>query len=165
MRGGTGAVNTVLNLATIPVEQSGIYQAACDRICGQQSAGGILDTALGIGIIFIFHSRCDLVQEKRPRYGPAKYCRRRWRTAVGQGIGGNITNVTVKRIFGSVSAQNLLAGGFAGSAGTGSLVNSGGLDLLGTQFIEDQSSLLSLAQGIWSFSSRQIQCGRNRIWI
>ena len=65
--------------------------------------------------------------------------------AVGQGIGGNITNVTVKNL-GSVSAQNL-AGGFAGSAGTGSLVNSGGLDLLGLNLLKI-SSLLSLAQGV-----------------
>lgn len=139
---GTGAVNTVLNLQQIQVEQG--YAGGVIGYAGTASAGGILDTALGIGDYLPFSIQDVTVQGEAAGYSVSAkgdYAG----GAVGQGIGGNITNVTVKNL-GSVSAQNL-AGGFAGSAGTGSLVNSGGLDLLGLNLLKI-SSLLSLAQGV-----------------
>mgnify|MGYP001011184416 FL=1 len=139
---GTGAVNTVLNLQKIQVEQG--YAGGVIGYAGTASAGGILDTALGIGDYLPFSIQDVTVQGEAAGYSVSAkgdYAG----GAVGQGIGGNITNVTVKNL-GSVSAQNL-AGGFAGSAGTGSLVNSGGLDLLGLNLLKI-SSLLSLAQGV-----------------
>ena len=139
---GTGAVNTVLNLQQIQVEQG--YAGGVIGYAGTASAGGILDTALGIGDYLPFSIQDVTVQGEEAGYSVSAkgdYAG----GAVGQGIGGNITNVTVKNL-GSVSAQNL-AGGFAGSAGTGSLVNSGGLDLLGLNLLKI-SSLLSLAQGV-----------------
>lgn len=139
---GTGAVNTVLNLQQIQVEQG--YAGGVIGYAGTASAGGILDTTLGIGDYLPFSIQDVTVQGEAAGYSVSAkgdYAG----GAVGQGIGGNITNVTVKNL-GSVSAQNL-AGGFAGSAGTGSLVNSGGLDLLGLNLLKI-SSLLSLAQGV-----------------
>ena len=139
---GTGAVNTVLNLQQIQVEQG--YAGGVIGYAGTASAGGILDTALGIGDYLPFSIQDVTVQGEAAGYSVSAkgdYAG----GAVGQGIGGNITNVTVKNL-GSISAQNL-AGGFAGSAGTGSLVNSGGLDLLGLNLLKI-SSLLSLAQGV-----------------
>ena len=139
---GTGAVNTVLNLQQIQVEQG--YAGGVIGYAGTASAGGILDTALGIGDYLPFSIQDVTVQGEAAGYSVSAkgdYAG----GAVGQGIGGNITNVTVKNL-GCVSAKNL-AGGFAGSAGTGSLVNSGGLDLLGLNLLKI-SSLLSLAQGV-----------------
>lgn len=139
---GTGAVNTVLNLQQIQVEQG--YAGGVIGYAGTASAGGILDTTLGIGDYLPFSIQDVTVQGEAAGYSVSAkgdYAG----GAVGQGIGGNITNVTVKNL-GCVSAKNL-AGGFAGSAGTGSLVNSGGLDLLGLNLLKI-SSLLSLAQGV-----------------
>lgn len=65
--------------------------------------------------------------------------------AFGEAIGGTIDNVTLNNIS-SVEAENY-SGGFIGATGTGSLVNGGGLDLLGLGLIEIDN-LLSIADAI-----------------
>lgn len=61
---GTGAVNTVLNLQQIQVEQG--YAGGVIGYAGTASAGGILDTTLGIGDYLPFSIQDVTVQEKRP---------------------------------------------------------------------------------------------------
>ena len=65
--------------------------------------------------------------------------------AFGQAIGGDVVNVKLDNIS-SVTAKNY-AGGFVGDAGTGSLVNGGGLNLLGLDLVK-VTSLLKLAEGV-----------------
>lgn len=65
--------------------------------------------------------------------------------AFGQAIGGDVVNVKLDNIS-SVTAKNY-AGGFAGDAGTGSLVEGGGLNLLGLNLVKIDD-LFSLAEGV-----------------
>lgn len=65
--------------------------------------------------------------------------------AFGQAIGGDVVNVKLDNIS-SVTAKNY-AGGFVGDAGTGSLVDGGGLNLLGLDLVKIEK-LLSLAEGV-----------------
>ena len=65
--------------------------------------------------------------------------------AFGQAIGGDVVNVKLDNIS-SVTAKNY-AGGFVGDAGTGSLVDGGGLNLLGLDLVKIDK-LLSLAEGV-----------------
>ena len=65
--------------------------------------------------------------------------------AFGQAIGGDVVNVKLDNIS-SVTAKNY-AGGFVGDAGTGSLVNGGGLNLLGLDLVK-VTDLLKLAEGV-----------------
>lgn len=139
---GTSAANTVRNLLQIEAEKG--YAGGVVGYVGTASVGGILDTTLGIGDYLPFDIRDVTVQGKEEGFhilAKADYAG----GAIGQGIGGTVSNVNVGNIQ-SVTAQNL-AGGFAGSAGTGSLANSGGLDLLGLNLLKI-SNLLSLAEGV-----------------
>ena len=65
--------------------------------------------------------------------------------AFGQAIGGDVVNVKLDNIS-SVTAKNY-AGGFVGDAGTGSLVDGGGLNLLGLNLVKIDD-LFSLAEGV-----------------
>lgn len=65
--------------------------------------------------------------------------------AFGQAIGGDVVNVKLDNIS-SVTAKNY-AGGFVGDAGTGSLVEGGGLNLLGLNLVKIDD-LFSLAEGV-----------------
>lgn len=65
--------------------------------------------------------------------------------AFGQAIGGDVVNVKLDNIS-SVTAKNY-AGGFVGDAGAGSLVDGGGLNLLGLDLVKIDK-LLSLAEGV-----------------
>lgn len=65
--------------------------------------------------------------------------------AFGQAIGGDVVNVKLDNIS-SVTAKNY-AGGFVGDAGAGSLVDGGGLNLLGLDLVKIEK-LLSLAEGV-----------------
>ena len=65
--------------------------------------------------------------------------------AFGQAIGGNAISVVLNNIS-TVTAKNY-AGGFAGDAGTGSLANGGGLNILGLDLAKIDN-LLSLAEGV-----------------
>lgn len=65
--------------------------------------------------------------------------------AFGEAIGGTVSNVVLNNIS-EVTAENY-AGGFVGLTGTGSLVNGGGLDLLGLGIVKIDS-LLSVADAI-----------------
>lgn len=65
--------------------------------------------------------------------------------AFGQAIGGDVVNVKLDNIS-SVTAKNY-AGGFVGDAGAGSLVDGGGLNLLGLDLVKIDN-LLSLAEGV-----------------
>ena len=65
--------------------------------------------------------------------------------AFGQAAGGTVNAVRITDLS-AVSSENY-AGGFAGSAGTGSLVDGGGLDILGLELIK-VSDLLSVGEAV-----------------
>ncbi|HIU50964.1 MAG TPA: hypothetical protein IAD22_08135 [Candidatus Limousia pullorum] len=65
--------------------------------------------------------------------------------AFGEAIGGTVNNAVLNNVS-KVTAENY-AGGFVGATGTGSLVNGGGLDLLGLGLVKIDN-LLSVADAI-----------------
>ena len=60
--------------------------------------------------------------------------------AFGEAIGGTVNNVVLNNVS-TVTAENY-AGGFVGATGTGSLVNGGGLDLLGLGLVKIDNLLI-----------------------
>ncbi len=69
---------------------------------------------------------------------------------IGEGIGGEIQNVTVSNL--KTVTGGLGAGGFAGTFGSGTLANVGGVDLLGFGLLEIDG-LLSVADMIETFAN------------
>lgn len=106
------------------------------------NAAGVLNNTLGIGTMLAFSAKNieltgatnGLTVTATENYAGG---------AFGQAIGGNVDSVILKDVT-KVEANNY-AGGFAGDAGTGSLVEGGGLNLLGLIKIDN---LLSLAKGV-----------------
>ena len=108
------------------------------------NAAGVLNNTLGIGTMLPFSAKNieltggtnGLTVTATENYAGG---------AFGQAIGGNVDNVILKDVS-KVEANNY-AGGFAGDAGTGSLVEGGGLNLLGLNLAKIDN-LLSLAEGV-----------------
>lgn len=108
------------------------------------NAAGVLNNTLGIGTMLPFSAKNieltggtnGLTVTATENYAGG---------AFGQAIGGNVDNVILKDVS-KVEANNY-AGGFAGDAGTGSLVEGGGLNLLGLNLVK-VDNLLSLAEGV-----------------
>ena len=108
------------------------------------NAAGVLNNTLGIGTMLPFSAKKieltgvtdGLTVTATENYAGG---------AFGQAIGGNVDNVILKDVS-KVEANNY-AGGFAGDAGTGSLVEGGGLNLLGLNLVK-VDNLLSLAEGV-----------------
>ena len=108
------------------------------------NAAGVLNNTLGIGTMLPFSAKKieltgvtdGLTVTATENYAGG---------AFGQAIGGAVDNVILNNVS-KVEANNY-AGGFAGDAGTGSLVEGGGLNLLGLNLVEIDN-LLSLAEGV-----------------
>lgn len=108
------------------------------------NAAGVLNNTLGIGTMLAFSAKNieltgatnGLTVTATENYAGG---------AFGQAIGGNVDNVILKDVS-KVEANNY-AGGFVGDAGTGSLVEGGGLNLLGLNLV-NIDNLLSLAEGV-----------------
>lgn len=108
------------------------------------NAAGVLNNTLGIGTMLPFSAKNieltggtnGLTVTATENYAGG---------AFGQAIGGNVDNVILKDVS-KVEANNY-AGGFVGDAGTGSLVEGGGLNLLGLNLV-NIDNLLSLAEGV-----------------
>ena len=108
------------------------------------NAAGVLNNTLGIGTMLPFSAKNieltggtnSLTVTATENYAGG---------AFGQAIGGTVDNVILKNVS-TVKANNY-AGGFAGDAGTGSLVEGGGLNLLGLNLVKIDN-LLSLAEGV-----------------
>lgn len=108
------------------------------------NAAGVLNNTLGIGTMLAFSAKNieltgatnGLTVTATENYAGG---------AFGQAIGGNVDSVILKDVT-KVEANNY-AGGFAGDAGTGSLVEGGGLNLLGLNLV-NIDNLLSLAEGV-----------------
>ena len=108
------------------------------------NAAGVLNNTLGIGTMLPFSAKNieltggtnGLTVTATENYAGGSF---------GQAIGGNVDNVILKDVS-KVEANNY-AGGFVGDAGTGSLVEGGGLNLLGLNLVK-VDNLLSLAKGV-----------------
>lgn len=108
------------------------------------NAAGVLNNTLGIGTMLPFSAKKieltgvtdGLTVTATENYAGGSF---------GQAIGGNVDNVILNNVS-KVEANNY-AGGFAGDAGTGSLVEGGGLNLLGLNLV-NIDNLLSLAEGV-----------------
>ena len=108
------------------------------------NAAGVLNNTLGIGTMLPFSAKNieltggtnGLTVTATENYAGG---------AFGQAIGGAVDNVILNNVS-KVEANNY-AGGFAGDAGTGSLVEGGGLNLLGLNLVKIDD-LLSLAEGV-----------------
>lgn len=108
------------------------------------NAAGVLNNTLGIGTMLPFSAKNieltggtnGLTVTATENYAGGSF---------GQAIGGNVDNVILNNVS-KVEANNY-AGGFAGDAGTGSLVEGGGLNLLGLNLV-NIDNLLSLAEGV-----------------
>lgn len=109
------------------------------------NAAGVLNNTLGIGTMLPFSAKNieltggtnGLTVTATENYAGG---------AFGQAIGGAVDNVILNNVS-KVEANNY-AGGFAGDAGTGSLVEGGGLNLLGLNLVKVDNHLLSLAEGV-----------------
>lgn len=108
------------------------------------NAAGVLNNTLGIGTMLPFSAKNieltggtnGLTVTATENYAGGSF---------GQAIGGAVDNVILNNVS-KVEANNY-AGGFAGDAGTGSLVEGGGLNLLGLNLV-NIDNLLSLAEGV-----------------
>ncbi|WP_162607450.1 MucBP domain-containing protein [Thomasclavelia spiroformis] len=107
------------------------------------SAAGLLNSTIGISNYFGFDINDVVVNGKTSGFNIS--AKNYAGGAIGQGIGGDVENVRLEGIN-TISAKNY-AGGFVASAGTGSLVGAGGLDILGLGLIEIKD-LLSLAKAV-----------------
>lgn len=99
------------------------------------SAVGVLDSALGVGTMLAFETRnvtISYVEDTPDGENPVYNVRAQNYAggAFGQALGGTVKDVEVSDLN-TVQADSNYAGGFIGSAGTGSLVEAGGLDILG----------------------------------
>ena len=107
------------------------------------SAGGLLDTVLALGNYMPFTvENVDIIGVSA---GYKVTAAENAGGAFGEAVGGTITNVNVSGIA-EVSSDKKAAG-FAAVTGTGSLAESGGLDILGLGLIE-VGGLLSVADAI-----------------
>lgn len=108
------------------------------------NAAGVLNNTLGIGTMLPFSAKNieltggtnGLTVTATENYAGGSF---------GQAIGGAVDNVILNNVS-KVEANNY-AGGFAGDAGTGSLVEGGGLNLLGLNLVKIDD-LFSLAEGV-----------------
>ena len=106
------------------------------------NAAGVLNNTLGIGTMLAFSAK-NIELNGGTNGLTVKATEDYAGGAFGQAIGGAVDKVILKDVT-KVEANNY-AGGFAGDAGTGSLVEGGGLNLLGLIKIDN---LLSLAKGV-----------------
>lgn len=106
------------------------------------NAAGVLNNTLGIGTMLAFSAK-NIELNGGTNGLTVKATEDYAGGAFGQAIGGAVDSVILKDVT-KVEANNY-AGGFAGDAGTGSLVEGGGLNLLGLIKIDN---LLSLAKGV-----------------
>lgn len=106
------------------------------------NAAGVLNNTLGIGTMLAFSAK-NIELNGGTNGLTVKATEDYAGGAFGQAIGGAVDNVILNNVS-KVEANNY-AGGFAGDAGTGSLVEGGGLNLLGLIKIDN---LLSLAKGV-----------------
>ena len=113
------------------------------------SAVGAIDSTLGVGKMLSFETNNvkiegdvpDSAEESGFTVQAGNYAG----GAFGQAIGGEAKNINISGLY-KVTARNY-AGGFAGSAGTGSLVDAGGLDILGLGAIKIDD-LLSVGEAV-----------------
>lgn len=134
-------LNTIASLSSINAEK---YAGGIAGYVATASAGGILDTTLGIGNYLPF--KIDNVNISGVSAGYTIEASHEYAGgAIGMAIGGKMNNVTLTNIQ-YVNALNHV-GGFIGSGGTGSLVSAGGLNLLGLDLVK-VDNLLNLAQAV-----------------
>lgn len=144
---GQGNDNTLTGLLYVSAQSSnGEKQQYAGGVAGRlavASGAGVLNSTLGLTSYINFEISDVSVTGAGDGYTVSS--KNYAGGAFGEAIGGTIDNVTLNNIS-SVEAENY-SGGFIGATGTGSLVNGGGLDLLGLGLIEIDN-LLSIADAI-----------------
>lgn len=136
-----GLTNTMSSLESVEAQN---YAGGIVGQLKTASAAGILNQTLGIGNYLSF--KVDHVTVSGVEGGYTIQAEDSFSGgAFGQAVGGDVSNITLEHIA-KVSAQNYV-GGFVGSAGAGSLVEAGSLNLLGLDLLK-VTSLLSIADGI-----------------
>ena len=118
------------------------------------SAVGVINNTVGVGKMLAFEANnvtitgykadADAGEQEIPGFTVEADCNYVG-GAFGRAIGGSAGSIAVKDLY-KVTSSNY-AGGFAGSAGTGSLASAGGLDILGLGVVEIKN-LLSVAQAV-----------------
>lgn len=139
---GKNQPTVIQNLKSVKATEK--YAGGIAGYVATASAGGILDTTLGIGNYLPF--KIDNVNISGVSAGYTIEASHEYAGgAIGMAIGGKMNNVTLTNIQ-YVNALNHV-GGFIGSGGTGSLVSAGGLNLLGLDLVK-VDNLLNLAQAV-----------------
>lgn len=139
---GKNQPTVIQNLKSVKAAEK--YAGGIAGYVATASAGGILDTTLGIGNYLPF--KIDNVNISGVSAGYTIEASHEYAGgAIGMAIGGKMNNVTLTNIQ-YVNALNHV-GGFIGSGGTGSLVSAGGLNLLGLDLVK-VDNLLNLAQAV-----------------
>ena len=143
---GSGRNNEINNL--MAVNSSGNYVGGIAGYITTASVGGIVnDTLVDLGKYLPFQVESIEVNKSDSNNNVIDYIVKSTGDYVGggfgQAIGGNITNISLDALT-SVKGNNYV-GGFVGSAGTGSLASTGGLDILGLIKI---NNLIQFADGI-----------------
>ena len=137
--------NGISGLKSVLASQD--YAGGIIGFCGTASVAGLLNGTLGIGN-FLGFTVSDTVLKGSSQGCQIQAGGNYAGGAVGLALGGKMAQVNLKEI-GRIQAGND-AGGFAGGAGTGSLIGNSGLTLgiLGLNHVLEIKNLLSVGQGI-----------------
>lgn len=144
------------------VAAAGDYAGGIARMLGVASGGGLLDSTLGLANVMPFvvsgvtvdgpeeglrvivgytEETAGTSKEKSVGSALGHYAA----GGIGLAVGGRMRDVAISNVS-EVSAENY-AGGFLGAAGTGSVAQAGGIDLLGLGLVE-VGNLLSLGSAV-----------------